>query len=340
MRPVFTCLKPKEADWHRKPFECIFFKLVCKHKLLFEKARTGSILRISPTNLMSRKTFIRRSSESIKGFTLIELLVVIAIIAILAAMLLPVLAAAKEKARRAQCVNNLRQIGVGINMYSSDNTDFMPQLYYRDANAEDYDYLLFEMNTPATVPPTFLSGWPYNLGTLYASKSIQNGNIFYCPSYQVVNSEFSYQYYANTQAWPSGRDPATATDSNSGWVRAGYSYYPQSTVSSNQTVAVGKRNFPVPWGNTGSAPVPSFKQSAIDQTKSMCVDLITASYEQVSHQNLGSPAGMNALFGDGHVRWEGIKQNPASFQTAEWNAIKANAPGGPDFRYEMSTFPN
>lgn len=69
---------------------------------------------------------MKRILKRKKGFTLIELLVVIAIIAILAAMLLPVLAAAKRRAQRINCVSNLRQVGLGLRIWEGDNGNAYP----------------------------------------------------------------------------------------------------------------------------------------------------------------------------------------------------------------------
>jgi prepilin-type N-terminal cleavage/methylation domain-containing protein len=76
--------------------------------------------RIRPAALFSKRNLQRRLHA---GFTLIELLVVIAIIAILAAMLLPALARAKEKSKRVACLNNLRQLAIGMTIYALDSSD-------------------------------------------------------------------------------------------------------------------------------------------------------------------------------------------------------------------------
>jgi prepilin-type N-terminal cleavage/methylation domain-containing protein/prepilin-type processing-associated H-X9-DG protein len=106
-----------------------------------------------------------------QGFTLIELLVVIAIIAILAAILFPVFARAREKARQASCQSNLKQLALGFSMYTTDYDETYPySLSPATGTLATWIYM-----APAP-PPT----WDVAAGAIYPY--IKNRQIFVCPS--------------------------------------------------------------------------------------------------------------------------------------------------------------
>jgi prepilin-type N-terminal cleavage/methylation domain-containing protein/prepilin-type processing-associated H-X9-DG protein len=236
---------------------------------------------------------IRRRRE---GFTLIELLVVIAIIAILAAILFPVFAQAREKARSSSCVSNQKQVALAFSMY-----------------AQDYDETYPLATIPAVLNPVTGIALRWEDAVSPYIKGGNVGGILTCPS----AASRAYAYSMNYAL--SGRSQASAGNAADTVLTADGAQVPNQANKVDKLPQTGPLFvYTFDKGEAYWNPAPNFKTGKGDPNATIILDPkvnVDNDNKAVGHLRYRHNEGVNASFADGHTKY----QRAGSFKLSQWH---------------------
>jgi prepilin-type N-terminal cleavage/methylation domain-containing protein/prepilin-type processing-associated H-X9-DG protein len=207
------------------------------------------------------------------AFTLIELLVVIAIIAILASILFPVFARARENARRASCMSNEKQMGLAMMMYAQDYDEMLPVSFYA-----------------MTPPYVYPDGVVWNTGYLYWPQLLypytKSVNVYYCPSAPSQTNPRRLNYGANELVIINGATP----------IKQGAIVAPATTYMFMDASDIRISN------SVAKIPAKPYYLPGMGDAGGNC-STITADPDHADCQSGRHFGGVNVAFADGHVKW-------------------------------------